>query len=530
MVLLVTAACGEVPALPDAPIDAAPDAPIDAAPGFTVMLLTPAPTVPLDGANRITVAVTRSGGFAGPVTIDAVTPPAGVTVTPVTLDATTASGDVIIAGAAPLAVGGTVSLTLEATGEGLPSQTLMLSDLQVTPRPGSLDTTFNGTGFARVTFGGDDGALFTAMDVLGGKITATGWGIGGLGGESMTTMRFTGAGAADPTWNGGALVRSTFGGSSGAAVEGVAIGHQLDGRHIAIGTFIDGAVIDLAVARYSTTGGSGGSEFGSSGSSKIDLGGIERAADGVVQADNKIVVVGSKDGHYLVARLDSMGYLDGSFNGGAGYERDVLGDASFANAIVIDNQGRLVVAGTYITGNQGDVIVERRAADGTLDQTFGTGGRVVLDDAAADESAFAVRTLSDKVYVASNVTGTTPTYRVRRYLANGTLDTSFGTGGVAELPRTGGEALDMIVLADGRVVTLSRSGTSAVFGRLTASGAVDTLFGLGGTGFVSVVVGDAGAPGALMNYGNDQQILFSGADSGGSPGPGTYGVVGRIWM
>jgi uncharacterized delta-60 repeat protein len=530
MVLLVLAACGEVPALPDAPIDAAPDAPIDAAPGFTVMLLTPAPTVPLDGANRITVAVTRSGGFAGPVTIDAVTPPAGLTVTPVTIDAATASADVIIAGAAPLAVGGTVSLTLEAMGDGLPSQTLMLSNLQVTPRPGSLDTMFNGTGFARAPLGGDDSALFTAIDVLGDKITATGWGVGGLGAVSMATLRFTAAGAVDTTWNGGVAVRSAFGGSSGSSVQALAIGHQLDGRHIVIGTFIDGAVHDLAVARYSTTGGSGGSEFGNSGSSKIDLGGTEHAADGVVQADNKIVVVGSKDGHYLIARLDSMGYLDTSFNGGTGYARDELGDASFASAIVVDNQGRLLVAATSIAGNQGDVIVERRAADGTLDPTFGTGGRVVLD-AADDESAFAVRTLSDKIYVATNATvGTTSTYRVRRYLATGTLDTSYGTGGVAELPRTGGQALDMIVLGDGRVVTLSQVGTSAVFGRLTASGAVDTLFGIDGTGFVSVVIGDYGAPGALMNYGNDQTILFSGADSGGSPGPGTFGVIGRIWM
>ena len=93
----------------------------------------------------------------------------------------------------------------------------------------------------------------------------------------------------------------------------------------------------------------------------------------------------------------------------------------------------------------------------------------------------------------------------------------------------GGNALDMIVLNDGRVVTVSQMDTSGMFGRLTQSGEVDTLFGTGGTGFVSVLIGGAGAPGGLMTY-NEQQIVFSGADSGATPGPGTFGVIGRMWM
>jgi uncharacterized delta-60 repeat protein len=526
LLFLVAAACGEVPAAPDAPIDA-PEP--DAAQGFTATVLTPQASVPFDGSNRIVVEVTRTGAFTGPVTISPVgAPPAGVTVTPATIDAGKTTGDVIVAGTAPLVIGGTVSLTLEAKAAGLPTQTLMLTNLPVTPKPGTLDTTFNGTGMARVTNGADDFAALLAMEVLGGNITVTGYTIGGLGSTRMTTMRFTSAGAVDATWNGGQLLRTGFSGQSSSSDEGIAIGHQNDGRHIVIARHNDPTGANVGVARFSTTGASGGIDFGNNGLALINVPGTEIATGGIVQADNKIVIVGAKDNHYMVMRVDASGALDTTFNS-TGYERLELGTLSEAQAIVVDSSERLLIGGWFVMNDNNELILERRLADGSLDPAFGTAGRVFIID-PADEQVFAVRTRSDKIYLASNVVdGNTITYRVRRFNANGSLDTTYGTNGIGELPGMGGTALDMIVLNDGRVVTLSQSGTSGMFGRLTQSGAVDTLFGTGGTGFVSVLIGGAGAPGALMTY-NEQQIVFCGADSGASPGPGTFSVVGRMWM
>lgn len=526
LLFLVAAACGEVPAVPDAPIDA-PEP--DAAQGFTATVLTPQASVPFDGSNRIVIEVTRTGVFTGPVTVSLVgTAPAGVTVTPVTIDADKTTGDVIVAGTAPLILGGTVSFTLEAKAAGLPTQTLTLTNLPVTPKPGTLDTTFNGTGMSRITVGSDDFAAFVAMEVVGGNITTTGYSVGGLGITRMTTMRFTAAGAADATWNGGQLLRTGFTGQSSSSDEGIAIGHQNDGRHIVIANHNDNTGANVGIARFSTTGGSGGIDFGNNGLALISIPGSEIAHGGIVQADNKIVVVGAKDSHYMVMRVDASGALDTTFNT-TGYERLELGTASEAQAIVVDSSERILIGGLFVMNGNNELILERRLADGSLDPGFGTAGRVFVID-PVDENVFAVRTRSDKIYLASNADdGTTATYRVRRFNANGSLDTTYGTNGIAELPRMGGLGLDMIVLNDGRVVTLSQSGTSGMFGRLTQSGAVDTLFGTGGTGFVSVLIGGAGAPGALMSY-NEQQIVFSGADSGSSPGPGTFGVVGRMWM
>jgi hypothetical protein len=121
-------------------------------------------------------------------------------------------------------------------------------------------------------------------------------------------------------------------------------------------------------------------------------------------------------------------------------------------------------------------------------------------------------------------------FRVRRLLSNGMLDPGFGRGGVAEAMVAGGNtARDMIVLSDGRVVVLGQAGNQALLVRFTSKGAVDTLFGPNGTGLALIFIGDNGAPGAIEVY-DDHRIVLGGGDSGGSPGPGTFGIVARLWM
>jgi uncharacterized delta-60 repeat protein len=517
-----------------------PDAPGGSSgPAITLAIATPGVSVPLDGQYRIEVEVARSGGFAGPITVAGKNPPAGVTITPSTIAADATTGEVVIAGGAPLVIGSTVMLTLEATGDGVAPATASIA-APVTGKPGSLDTTFGvgGTGLAKIRFGADDDGIFAALDVIDGKIVATGYGTGGLGEVRMATARFTADGAVDPTWNGGALVRTNFGPtSSHDFAAAAATDHQADGRSIIIGTNHDATpnppcpcTDDIAVARFSWTGGSGGADFGINGRSTIDLGGTEDVNDGLVLPNNSIIAVGTKDNHFLIAKLSPSGSLDTGFAAPAGFERVVRGTASEADAVVTDDHGRLVVTGTFTMGEQTHLLVIRYLPNGTHDGSFGTAGEVVVPGAPS-EQAVAIRTLCDKLLLASTAKhGGTTSFRVRRLFSNGMLDPSFGTGGVAQaMVASGNTARDMIVLSDGRVVVLGQAGNRALLVRFTGKGAVDTLFGPNGTGQELIFIGDYGAPGAIEVY-DDHRIVLGGGDSGGSPGPGTFGIVARLWM
>jgi hypothetical protein len=111
---------------------------------------------------------------------------------------------------------------------------------------------------------------------------------------------------------------------------------------------------------------------------------------------------------------------------------------------------------------------------------------------------------------------------VRRLLVDGSLDPGFGSRGVAEIPDRA--ALGAVVFPDGRIAVLTTQSTVVV---LSASGAIDPRFGTHGE--VAVSFGDASVPGGLAVY-SEHLLLVAGGDAGGTPGPGTFGVVERIRM
>lgn len=522
--------CGtvEVPAADGgATFDAAHDA-STSDPAFTLAIANGNVAVPLGGSNRLLVQVSRTGGFTGPITIAGMSPPSGVTVSPATVGADSTEGEILLAGAA-LTIGSTLSLTLEGTGEGVESQTVTLNDIPVTGQPGTLDTTFGPAGIATVSLGSDDNGGFRALDVVNGKVVGVGYAVAGLGAVTMLAMRFTETGVPDLTWNGGNVVRTSFGGSSGDTAPGNAVGRQNDGRAIAIGEHTTGGD-DIAVTRYSESGGSGGVDFGDgTGKSLVNLGGSERVRDGLVLASNQIVTVGQKDGHFMVSRLTSSGLLDTSF-GASGFVRTILGENSQAEAVALDTQNRILVVGSFATtAGQRDLVIRRYAEAGALDGAFGSSGVTITGPDS--ESGIAVAAQGDTIYVFSEaVTDSGKKLRVRRLLATGQPDESFGVLGLAETSVTGTTvSRDMAVLPDGRIVLLADVSGTGLLTRFTAAGELDTLFGTAGDGTQSLTIGNSGEPLSLAVY-SPFRIVVGGGNQGGTPGPGTFALVARMWM
>src|SRR5207237_5919743 len=101
-------------------------------------------------------------------------------------------------------------------------------------------------------------------------------------------------------------------------------------------------------------------------------------------------------------------------------------------ALVLQSDGKLVAAGNAWKDTvDADFAVVRYNANGSLDTTFGAGGKVTTSIGSAEDDAYALALQPDGKLVAAGVTlsGFRCDFALVRYNANGSLDTTFGTGG-----------------------------------------------------------------------------------------------------
>jgi uncharacterized delta-60 repeat protein len=290
-------------------------------------------------------------------------------------------------------------------------------------------------------------------------------------------------GVLDPSWGGNGIVVHGASATINAAF-GVAV--QCDGKVVTTG-FIDAVAEDaeLAVVRFNTDG-TLDSSFGSGGVFSLDLGYYpDIGADVAIQSDGKIVVAGSTfsglgDWYFLVLRLNQDGTLDPTFSGD-GYHIFEFGDDSQAHALAIQDDGGIVVAGE--TANTTGMAVARLTPAGTLDTTFATTGMAIFDFTLGDDAAWDLAIQDDgRILVAGTAAvGGGAVVAVLRLLSDGSLDASFGSGG------GGAAALDFGVTSEGRGLALQSdgkivvagftdTGSAVAVGRLTADGLLDTTF------------------------------------------------------
>jgi uncharacterized delta-60 repeat protein len=300
-------------------------------------------------------------------------------------------------------------------------------------------------------------------------------------------------GGLDPTFGAGGTVRTALGGAASAEVA-AAVAVQADGKVVVAATLEDRA---LAVLRYNPNG-TPDLTFGAGGLARLDLGADAVAAGVALDAQGRIVVAGSRllggRHQFAVARLAPGGGLDAAF-GDAGIRAfDFGGLLDDAQAVALDAQGRVLLAGTTLQGATGfDVAVARLTPAGALDAGFGAGGRRVLHLGGGQDRGLAVAAdAQGRVVVAGSTdrgAATGADMAVLRLTAAGDLDPAFGVGGVRTIATGAGDdvargmALDTrgrIVVAGSTVHPLTQ-GTDFAVSRLTADGALDAAFGAGGT-------------------------------------------------
>lgn len=187
------------------------------------------------------------------------------------------------------------------------------------------------------------------------------------------------------------------------------------------------------------------------------------------------------------------GVVDTSFNGGA--QLTSVGDGEdYAFAVAVQDDGKVVTVGRTSTVAGGtDIAIVRHGRDGTLDTSFGNGGKVITAIApgrGADEARAVLVQPDGKIVVGgySDTSGTDKDFLVVRYNADGTLDTSFGDGG--KRVTSIGDGTDQVyALArqpDGKIVAAGSAAFSQSTGqdfaliRYNTDGSLDAGFGVGG--------------------------------------------------
>lgn len=361
-------------------------------------------------------------------------------------------------------------------------------------RAGDLDPTFDGDGKLTTDFGPRDEAHGVAVQA-DGKIVAAGATYDlVLRTEDFALARYTPDGSLDPGFGSGGKVRTDFGGLD----FGYALAIQADGKTIvAGGRFTSDDRLDFALARYNPDG-SLDSSFGAGGKVVTDVQNLQRAdyATGLaIQADGKIVAVGSifaggpgRNWDFAIARYNPNGSLDSSFGGVGFVTTSFTSEFDVAQAGLIQPDGKIVVAGVANASSPStqDFALARYNADGSLDGSFGVGGKVETQDPAA-AGAWSVGIQPDgKIIVAGGL--------LARYKPDGSLDPSFGSNGKVALP---GNSFARIVLLqpDRKLVIAGTSSAPAsndfqdfLVARLNPNGSVDMTFGEAGqtrTGFQS---------------------------------------------
>ena len=120
----------------------------------------------------------------------------------------------------------------------------------------------------------------------------------------------------------------------------------------------------------------------------------------------------------------------------------------------------------------------RLLSDGSADQSFGTGGSVQLPDATPHIAAV----LQDDGRIVVATHAPTDGVIVQRLNPDGTIDTTFGNGGRLAI-RVVGEYFgisDLVAMPDGRLVVAAGTNDGALFLRFGTDGTIDTTFGADG--------------------------------------------------
>lgn len=325
---------------------------------------------------------------------------------------------------------------------------------------GTLDSGFGTAGkFITTNVNANSFGLTIALQ-LDGKIVLGGLCITSSPPPYACITRVNADGTPDLSFGGGAIVISQFFLSSDFYARSIAV--QPDGKIILIGGCFGASTGDFCAIRYNHDG-TIDAGFGTAGKAVTALGLANDTASAVaLQPDGKFVVAGSCGTATFTglcaARYNANGTLDTTF-GNAGKVITVVGPSGVSAfnvvAFALQPDGKLLLA-AICSGGTGTLCAARYRSDGTLDTGFGSAGTLIatLGVGGGILSALALQADGRIIFAGYCSNGTNNDFCAQRHNADGSLDASFGTAGKLLTPiGSGGDTVSAIaVQPDGKIV------------------------------------------------------------------------------
>lgn len=264
--------------------------------------------------------------------------------------------------------------------------------------------------------------------------------------------------------------------------------------------------------------------FGSGGKRTLLVGVDSGAYASALQHDGKIVLGGwSKAGstaptRFALVRFTKRGSLDRGF-GSRGWLTSSIGAGSSIFALAVERGGKIVAGGTAQENQRSAFTLARYRLNGSLDISFGVGGTVRTEIGASSGARALATQVDGKIIAGGGFTDDLNRggFALVRYRTNGSLDPTFGTGGVATTEIGGDRDVitGLAIQPDGKIIAVgsSRCGhycSKFALARYTSYGSLDSTFGSGGTVTTAIQGSDAAAAVARQH---DGKIVVAGTSS-----------------
>lgn len=331
----------------------------------------------------------------------------------------------------------------------------------------------------------------TALQVQSdGKILAAGYS-NASGSNDFTLIRYNGgASTLDNTFGSSGKILTDIG--SGSNDQALAMKIQSDGKIVVAGISNTNGNNDFTMVRYTSTGLID-TTFGTNGKVITDIGSgsIDFAQSMQIQPDGKIFLAGysnvSGENDYVLVRYDANGKIDLSFGNNGKIITNVSAN-DFVYSMKIQSDGKIILAGASFSNNY-DFSMVRYTPEGILDTTFGNNGKVITDigtNSTDYGKAIEIQNNGKILFVGTSNGGSNSDVALLRYNANGTIDTSFATNGkvITDVgTNTSDQATSIQVKSDGKILVagfVNSFNNDFMLMQYTLLGVLDSSFGLNG--------------------------------------------------
>lgn len=351
-------------------------------------------------------------------------------------------------------------------------------------QPGWLDTSFGG-GDGKVTLdinNDNDEAKDIAIQP-NGKIVVLGTSYINFT-THFTLARFNVDGSIDNTFSDDGYVNIQFDGNTYNSARSVKL--QSDGKILVAGSSYNGSYYQLAIARLHPDG-SFDDTFGNAGQFVFEVPTNFYCYDMTLDGDERIIVVGMSGligmgNQMTVMRVLSNGTVDTSF-GSAGANIAVIGGSSSADAVIVQTDGKIVLAGRTYGEFYSDIAVARFLDNGELDTSFDSDGKRTFSIAEYDDYITSMLQLPNGKLLLGGVSNTD--FALVQLNTNGSNNNSFSGDGIVavDMNESFDEVHDIALDSDGNIIAAGFIGYNLydmAALRFSPNGVLDPLFHLDG--------------------------------------------------